>query len=78
MDIKTAIDGVAEFFDGEFFHVKSVVDASQARGQRQEDECRPAFDHCFVDQDSGGITGDDYHGTVYFHIGAAEYLAVEY
>lgn len=78
MDIKTAIDGVAEFFDGDFFIIKSVVDVSQVRGDREDDDCVPAFDHCFVDQGGGGITGDDFHGTVYFHIGAAEYLAVEY
>lgn len=78
MDIKAAISGVVAFFDGDFFHIKSVVDASIVKGQRQTDECRPEFDHCFVDQGGGGFTGDDHHGTVYFHLGGSEYLAVDY
>lgn len=77
-DLQTALTGVAGFFDGEFHRIKGIVSSEQARGQRQEDECQPEFDHCFVDQDSGGYTGDDFHGTVYFHIGDGQYLAVEF
>lgn len=81
MDLKTALNGVAEFFNGEYFNPKKVVSEAIAKrpgGQRQTDECRPTFDHCFVHQDSGGVTGDDFHGTVYFHIGGKEYLAVDF
>lgn len=77
VDLKTAIAGVAEFFDGEYYRIKSVVPRKQASGDRQDDECHP-FDHCLIDQDGGGVTGDDFHGTVYFHIGDSEYMAVEY
>lgn len=78
MDLKIALQGVAEFFDGDFFLIKSIVDESRVSGDHQDDECRPQFDHCVVDQDGGGITGDDFHGYVYFHIGNREYLMVEY
>lgn len=77
-DLKTALDGVKNFFDGEYFHIDEIVDASQVCGQKQEEECQPEFDHCFVNQSGGGITGDDYHGTVFFHVGAGQYLTVRY
>ena len=76
IDIKTAVQGVAAFFDGEWYRIKDVVSDKTARGERQ-DECHP-FDHCLVDQGGGGIAGDDFHGTVYFHIGDSEYLSAEY
>lgn len=77
-----ALDGISAFFDNEFHLIRGIVDSERAQGQRgwqrQEEECRPEFDHCFVHQDSGGHTGDDFHGTVYFFIGDDKYLAVEY
>ena len=77
-DLKTALHGVQNFFDGDYFHIDKIVDASQVRGQRQEEDCSPEFDHCFVDQSGGGISGDDYHGTVFFHLGDGQYLTAEY
>lgn len=44
-------------------------------GQRQECEF---FGHCYVDQSGGGMTGDDFHGMVYFHIEGDHYLVAEY
>lgn len=77
--IKEAIEGVREFFDGEYHSgITGIVDASKVRGERVEDECRPEFDHCYVTQGGGGITGDDFHGTAYFHIGNGEYATVDY
>ena len=81
INVKTALAGVAAFFDGEFHRIESVVPEARAKrpgGQLQTDECRPTFSHCYVHQDGGGLTGDDFHGTVYFHLGDAEYLAVGY
>jgi len=69
---------VKKFFDDEYFHIDEIVDASQVCGQKQEEECQPEFDHCFVNQSGGGITDDDYHGTVFFHVGAGQYLTVGY
>lgn len=77
-DLKIAMSGAHAFFEGEYFWLMGIVDSSQVKGQRQEDECKPEFDHCFVDQDGGGITGDDFHGCVYFHIGSGEYLKASY
>ena len=79
LGIKTAVEGVEAFFDGEYWQgITGVVDSTKVHGQRQDDECQPEFDHCYVDQDGGGITGDDFHGTVYFHVGQGLYLTVPY
>ena len=80
MDLEKAVNGVAEFFDGDYFRIGRVVDRKKvpAGAQRLTDECRPAFNHCFVNQGGGGFTGDDFHGTVYFYIGGAKYLSVAY
>ena len=76
--IKEAVAGIAEFFEGEYHSgITGIVDASKVRGERVEDECRPEFDHCYVTQDGGGFDGDDFHGTVYFHIGNGEYATVD-
>lgn len=82
IDIKAAIEGVQNFFDGEHFSVQRIVrsgvDEEMVNGQFQQGiECKP-FDHCYVNQGGGGITGDDFHGTVYFHIGSGDYLAADY
>ncbi len=77
--IKEAVAGIAEFFEGEYHSgITGIVDASKVRGERVEDECRPEFDHCYVTQGGGGFDGDDFHGTVYFHIGNGEYATVDY
>lgn len=80
MDLEQAINGVAEFFEGDHHYIESVIteDRVPKNAQRQTDECRPAFDHCYVVQGGGGFTGDDFHGTVYFSIGGDKYLAVGY
>lgn len=78
MDLKVALEGVKEFFEDEWYDIDSVVPATAVTGQRQEEECRPHFDHCFVDQGGGGFSGDDFHGTVFFYIGDNEYLSVQY
>jgi hypothetical protein len=75
--IKEVLAGVAAFFDGEWFHVEGVLPRKKVSGDRQDDECAP-FDRCMIDQCGGDITGDDFHGTMYFHIGGSEYLAVAY
>ena len=77
--IKEAVAGIAEFFEGEYHSgITGIVDASKVRGERVEDECRPEFDHYYVTQGGGGFDGDDFHGTVYFHIGNGEYATVDY
>jgi len=77
--IKEAIAGIHEFFDSECHSgITGIVDTSKVCGDRVEDECRPTFDHCYVNQGGGGITGYDFHGTVYFHIGNGEYATVDY
>ena len=77
--IKEAIAGIHEFFDSECHSgITGIVDTSKVCGDRIEDECRPTFDHCYVNQGGGGITGYDFHGTVYFHIGNGEYATVDY
>jgi len=77
--IKEAVAGIAEFFEGEYHSgITGIVDASKVRGERVDDECRPEFDHYYVTQGGGGFDGDDFHGTVYFHIGNGEYATVDY
>ena len=78
MDIRIALKGVSAFFDGERFQIMEVMSKEEVEGQRQEDERCPMFDHLYVNQDDGGITGDDFHGYVFFYIGNDEYLYVEY
>lgn len=80
MKVQTAIAAVEEFFEGEYHHVMAVKqfdsEARKKLGQRQDD-CK-SFHHCYVDQDGGGMTGDDFHGKVYFNIEKNDYLVVEY
>lgn len=80
MKIQTAIKAVEDFFEGEFFSIGRVkqYDSEQRKklGQRQDD-CN-SFHHCYVDQDGGGMSGDDYHGVVYFNIEKNDYLVVSY
>lgn len=81
VSISTAIDGVKTFFEGDYFSITDTAALSEIdtdRMQKQDgDDCKP-FDHCFVDQNGGGITGDDFHGVVYFHIDEKKYLVVDY
>jgi hypothetical protein len=76
---ETVFNGMIDFFEGEHFIPGKVVDESSVKGQPQHDcnEYEP-FDKVFVEQGGGGITGDDFHGTVYFHIGGGRYATAEY
>lgn len=80
MKVQTAIAAVTEFFEGEYHHIGAVKkfdsEARKNLGQRQDD-CK-RFHHCYVSQGGGGMSGDDFHGTVYFNIEKNDYLVVTY
>lgn len=79
MDYEIVVNAIAEFFDGEYFHIGKIVDESQVAGEPQHDcEDFEHFDKVYVSQGGGGFTGDDFHGTAYFHIGNGRYATAEY
>lgn len=73
-------DAITEFFEGEYFVIGKVVDGSKVRGEQQvfSEKEFPEFDKIFVDQGGGGITGDDFHGTAFFHLGNDRWATAEY
>lgn len=82
-----ANEAVDEFFEDEgFSRYEGIVEfrcfeeylvSDEGRhGQLQRD--LSYFDHCFVKQGGGGVSGDDYHGSVFFHLGNQRYLEVSY
>lgn len=80
MDIIEAINGIKKYFDGQFFSINDIASSLEidADKTQKNTDCSP-FDHCYISQDAGGgIAGDDFHGTVYFHVGNNQYLVVEY
>lgn len=81
MDAIEAIKGIKNYFKDEYFSLNDIAYASEInvnKAQKQEGgECKP-FDHCYIDQGGGGLTGDDFHGMAYFHCGNNQYLVVEY
>ena len=80
LDIFASIKAVKNFFEGEHFSITDAIDTKARNvlvsGQRQDD-C-DYFDHCYVDQGGGGMSGDDFHGIVYFHIGDGAYICADY
>ena len=76
MEYKKVIDGIAEFFEGEYFCAGKVVQRKDVEGDEQ-DPFTP-FTKVFISQGGGGISGDDYHGTAYFHIGNNWYATAAY
>jgi len=81
MDIQEAITGIKSFFDGEYFAIIDtayISEIAEEKMQRQEGEDCPPFDHCYVNQGGGGMSGDDFHGTVYFHIKDQQYIVADY
>lgn len=48
-----------------------------AKFQKQECSCRP-FDFEYVHQNSGGLSGDSYYGTVLFPLGENKFISVDY
>jgi hypothetical protein len=76
MDYETVVSAIAEFFEGEYFCIGKVVGIEKVKGEEQD--AFGVFDRVYVDQGGGGITGDDFHGTAYFHIGNAKYATAEY
>ena len=84
MDYETVVNGIEAFFEGEYRCIGATVDEDQVRGEPQHDpdsigskEFAP-FDKVFVEQGGGGMTGDDFHGTAFFHIGAGRYATATY
>lgn len=79
MDYETVVNAIVDFFEGEFFYIGKTVDESQVRGEPQHD-CTDFehFDKVFVNQGGGGLSGDDFHGTAYFHIGNGRYATANY
>lgn len=76
MDFETAVNAIKNFFEGDYFCIGNVVESALVKGEEQGPfEC---FDQVTVDQGGGGITGDDFHGTAYFHIGNGRWASVEY
>lgn len=63
-----------EMQDCSYLCFPTIVD--EPKGKRQDADT-DFFDHVFVDQ-SCGIAGDDWHGTVYFPIPNGKYIAVEF
>ena len=84
MDYEKVVDGIEEFFEGEYHWIGKTVDESQVRGEPQHDpdsggsKAFAPFDKVFVEQDGGGMTGDDFHGTAFFHIGGGRYATATY
>jgi len=78
MDIREVITALDDFFEGEYYFIGKIVSKDVVKGQKQLEECQPAFEHCFVYQHGPSFGGDEYHGLVYFYIEDGDYLAVEY
>lgn len=76
MDYETVVNEIAAFFAGEYFCIGKIVGVDRVKGQEQDPF--GIFDLVYVDHGGGGYTGDDFHGTAYFHIGNAKYASVEY
>ena len=79
MDILDAVNGVKNFFDGEYYSLTNTAALTEIETEdmQRQTECDP-FDHCYVDQGDGGMSGDDFHGIVYFHVGDEKYLVADY
>lgn len=79
MDLQKAIWGVKSYFGKEYFSIHDTAYISEeAEKNLQRHSACPPFEHCLIDQGGGGITGDDFHGTAFFHIAERQYLVVEY
>lgn len=76
MDFETVVIAIANFFEGEYFCIGKVVTIDQVKGEEQGPF--EALDKVVVDQNGGGITGDDFHGTAYFHLGNDRWASAEY
>lgn len=76
MDYEAVVNEIEQFFSGEYFHVGKIVGLERVKGEEQD--AFGIFDRVYVDQGGGGIAGDDFHGTAYFHIGDAKFASVEY
>lgn len=76
MDYETVVNEIQKYFDCEYHCIGNVVGIEKVKGEEQD--AFGVFDRVYIDQGGGGITGDDFHGTAYFHIGNAKYATVEY
>lgn len=78
MNVREAFKGIAAFFGDDAYQIGNMVRHTEVRGQKETgDDCSP-FDHCYVDQHRIGLSDDDFHGTVFFHIGDGDYIAATY
>lgn len=76
MDYEAVLSAMSEFFEGQFFEVGKAVSKAEVKGS--EEDPFKIFDKVYVDQGGGGFTGDDFHGTVYFHIGNDRFATAHY
>jgi hypothetical protein len=76
MDYETVLNAMSEFFEGQFFEVGKVVSKEKIKGT--EEDPFKIFNKVYVEQDGGGFSGDDFHGTVYFHIGNDRFATASY
>lgn len=76
MNFEKVVEGIEEYFEGEYFCIGRVVDKEKVKGDEQDPS--KAFSKIFVDQGGGGMTGDDFHGTAYFHLGKGRYATASY
>lgn len=81
MDAKQAIEGIKHFFAGEHFYITGLTAIGSIETERMQKEFLEApspFDHCYIHQYGGGLTGDDYSGHVYFPISNDLYVVADY
>lgn len=76
MDIEKAFKAVAEWYDGDSFHIIGVTDTP--KGGTANFDQHPDFISVKGWQSGPGVNGDDFHGSIYFEFRPGKYIATEF